>query len=173
MTNIELIETQCAALSKARADLRRKHEAKMKAQHLIDGEHNDGLRESQAQCTELRATILKLLDNSREEFKAPKSRSFFGVTVGFEKQRDSVTMPEEMILVDRIEKMLPAAQAKTLLDRTVTVIKAAFKKLDRGTLLKLGCSVVANGDKPIVRTNDDDIETLVQKALGDGKEVEL
>lgn len=173
MTPIELIETNCAALAKARAELRKRHEAKQKAQRLIDAEHNEGLRKYQQLCTELRGTIEALVEQARPDFlkpKQPKTRTFSGIEVGFEKERDSLLKPDEATLVRNIEQMLPAAQAKTLLDRTVTVIKNAFKKLDRPTLQKLGCSVVSGRDKAIVRTNDEDIETLVMKSLGSAKE---
>lgn len=172
MENIQLIETTCAALAKARSELRRKHEAKQRQQRLLDGEHNDGLRESQSQCAELRTTLLRQLETARDEFKKPKSREFHGITVGFEKERDTVLMPEEKILVDRIEKMLPAKQGETVLDRSVKIIKTAFKKLPKDILQKLGCTITSGGDKPVVRANDDDIETLVQKSLGDATEVQ-
>lgn len=172
MTTIELIETNCAALNKARAELRKLHEAKQREQRLLDGRHNAGLRESQRQCAELRATIEALVEQARPEFlkpKQPKTRTFFGIVVGFEKERDSILKPEEAVLVKNIEQMLPAAQAKTLLAKTTSVIKAAFKKLDRATLQKLGCAMVSGRDKAVVRPNDDDIETLVMKSLGEAE----
>ena len=169
MNNIELIESTCAALAKARAELRKKHEAKLKEQRVLDAAHNEGLRKSQQLCGDLRATLLTLLDQNRAEFVKPKSREFSNITVGFEKTRGSITMPDEKILVDRIEKLLPAKQAETLLDRSVTIIKAAFKKLPKDILQKLGCNVVSGADKAVVRANDDDIETLVQKSLGDAE----
>lgn len=172
MNNIELIETNCAALNKARAELRKKHEAKQREQRILDGRHNDGLRESQKQCAELRATIEALVEQARPDFlkpKQPKTRTFFGITVGFAKQQDKVVIPDEAVLVKNIESMLPAAQAKTLLNKTTLVIKDAFKKLDRATLQKLGCSIFTGTDKAVVRTADDDIETLVMKSLGDAK----
>ncbi len=102
----------------------------------------------------------------RDLFLKRKTQEFHGITVGFEKERNRLTLPPEEILVDRIEKMLPAAQGKTLLDRTVKILNSAFKKLPVETLQKLGCAVVKGGDKSIVRANDDDIEALVHKALG-------
>ncbi len=80
-------------------------------------------------------------------------------------------MPEDTILLDRIEKMLPAKQGETVLDRSVRIIKAAFKKLPGEVLQKLGCKITTGGDKAVVRANDDDIETLVQKSLGDAPAV--
>ena len=114
-----------------------------------------------------RATLLSNLEAGREFFKKPKSRAFHGITVGFEKQRCSLLMPDESILVDRITKLLPAPQAESVLDRSVSLIKAAFKKLPRETLQKLGCSLMSGADRPIVHTNDDDIEALVQKSVGE------
>lgn len=167
------IESLCKNLAAERAILRRRHEAKQKEQRALDARHNDGLRESQQVCGELRVFILAKLEHSRADFKKPKSREFHGITVGFEKERDTVIPPEPDILIQRIEQMLPAKTAETILDRSVRVIKAAFKKLPTADLQRLGCNIMTGSDKPVVRANDDDIETLVQKALGEaGTEVE-
>lgn len=166
ITPIAIIEANCRDLADLRAKLRRKFEMKQKAQNALDSEHNPDIRELQERCNSARAAILANLAVGRELFLRPKTREFHGITVGFTKAQDKVEVPEEKILVDRIEKMLPAKQAETVLDRTVTVIKSAFKKLPWETLQKLGCSRVSGADKAVVHTNDDDIETLVQKSLG-------
>ncbi|MDE2098203.1 MAG: hypothetical protein KGL39_13190 [Patescibacteria group bacterium] len=166
ITSIATIEDNCAELADLRGKLRKKFEAKQKAQSALDAEHNPDIRALQQQCNQARAVILANLSAGRELFVKPKMREFHGITVGFEKERDSVIVPDDNLLVDRIEKLLPAKQAETILDRTVKVIKAAFKKLPREALQKLGCQVVAGADKAIVRATDDDIEILVQKTLG-------
>ncbi|HEX3856541.1 MAG TPA: host-nuclease inhibitor Gam family protein [Verrucomicrobiae bacterium] len=167
MNATQEIEMHCKGLANARADLRRRHEAKQKEQRALDAKHNDGLRQSQQVCNDLRTTIEGLVNANRAEFTKPKTREFHTITVGFEKTRDSITMPDEKILIKRIEELLPAKQGETVLDRTVTIIKTAFKKLPREILQKLGCAVVSGADKPVVRANDDDIEALVTKTLGD------
>ena len=166
MNSLLIIETNCRHLAVLRGQLRKKFETRQSAQNLLDAAHNPGIRELQEQCQTLRATLLDNLATGRELFVQRKTQEFHGITVGFEKERDCVTFPPEEILVDRIEKMLPAAQGKTLLDCTVKIIKSAFKKLPLETLQKLGCSVIKGGDKSIVRANDDDIEALVHKSLG-------
>jgi hypothetical protein len=160
------IEDLCKQLATERAALRRRHEAKEKEQRELNVKYDGGLRIVQGNCSALREQILAALEHCRADFKKPKSREFHGITVGFAKERDSVTLPEPAVLVDRIEKMLPAKVAETVLDRTVRIIKDAFKKLPVADLQKLGCSVVGGGDKAVVRANDDDIETLVSKSLG-------
>lgn len=167
MNPMMMIENNCRDLADLRGKLRKKFEAKQKAQSVLDAEHNPDIRVLQQQCNQARAALLANLTGGREYFVKPKTREFHGITVGFEKERDTVTLPDDKLLVDRIEKLLPAKQAETILDRTVKVIKAAFKKLPREVLQKLGCQVVAGADKAIVRANDDDIETLVQKSLGE------
>jgi len=166
MNSLATIETNCRQLAALRCQLRKKFESRQSAQNLVDAAHNPGIRDLHEQCETLRATLLDNLAAGRDLFLHRKTQEFHGITVGFEKERDSLTLPPEDILVDRIEKILPAAQGKTLLDRTVKVIKSAFKKLPVETLQKLGCSVIKGGDKSIVRANDDDIETLVHKSLG-------
>ena len=167
MNPIETIESNCRDLAGLRGKLRKKFEARQKAVNAVAAEYDSDIREMQSQCTLCRSILLANLQTGRELFTKRKTQEFHGITVGFEKQRDSLVLPANELLVDRIEKMLPPAQSKTLLDRTVTVIKNAFKKLPIETLQKLGVTIMKGADNPIVRANDDDIETLVSKSLGD------
>jgi hypothetical protein len=167
MNPLPAIETNCRRLAALRAQLRKKFEARQNAQNVLDAAHSPGIRDLQDQCRTLRAALLDQLALGRALFLTRKTLEFHGITVGFEKERDQLTLPPEEILVDRIEKMLPAAQGRTLLASTVKIIKHAFKKLPADTLQKLGCAVIKGGDKTVVRANDDDIEALVQKSLGD------
>jgi hypothetical protein len=168
MNPLTLIETNCRDLSMVRERLRRKFEARQSAQSALDAVHNPAIRELQEQCSMLRVTLLDNVAAGRDLFLQRKTLEFHGIVVGFEKERDSLALPPEELLVDRIRKMLPAAQGRTLLDHTVKVIKSAFKKLPPDILQKLGCSIIKGGDRSIVRANDDDIEALVQKSLGAG-----
>lgn len=166
MNTIANIETQCRELSALREQLRHKFEARQKAVRLATAVHDDGIRALQDQCTARRDELIASLRAARDQFKQRKTLEFAGITVGFEKERDRLLLPPDDLLVDRIEKMLPATQADTILDRTVKVIKSAFKKLPPELLQKLGCSRVAGADQPVVRAADDDIELLVRKSLG-------
>ena len=167
MNPLTQIETACRELSNYRSQLRRRHELHQTAVRAIDAEHNGELRRLQEHCCALRASVAALVEQARPDFRKPKTREFHGITVGFEKARDTIELPEDKILVDRIEKMLPVKQGETVLDRSVRVIKAAFKKLPAEVLQKLGCKITTGADQAVVRANDDDIETLVGKALGE------
>ena len=167
MNALTEIENACRELSDYRAQLRRRHETRMKAIREIDTQHAPELRRLQERCGIVRESLEALVDQARPEFRKPKTREFHGIVVGFEKCRDTIEMPEDTILIDRIEKMLPAKQGETVLDRSVRIIKAAFRKLPQDLLQKLGCKITTGGDKAVVRSTDDDIETLVQKSLGE------
>lgn len=160
------IENNCRNLAALRRQLRKRFEARQQAQNQLDAAYNPGIRELQHQCHSLRNALMSDLSTGRDLFLERKTREFHGITVGFEKERDSLTLPPEEILVDRIEKMLPPAQGRTLLNSTVSVIKNAFKKLPTDTLQRLGCAIVRGADKTVVRAKDDDIESLVQKEMG-------
>ena len=167
---MKIIQEQCAELNRLRGIMRQIYEFKQKEILRVSAKPDKELREVQIQCDVLRHAILRNLETARADFSSPKTREFSGITVGFEKERDKVIPPDEPVLVDRIEKMLAKKQADMLLDRTTTVIKNAFKKLPREILQKLGCNFVTGADKPVVRANDDDIETLVKKSVGESKE---
>lgn len=164
-----IIEHNCRDLAEQRARLRKKYEAKQKAILAVNAEHDAGIRELQDNCNAARAALLCNLQGGRELFRRPKTVTFHGITVGYEKGRDSITMPDDSILVSRIQTMLPAAMGKTLLIPSFTVIKTALKNLPAETLQRLGIEQTSGADKAIVRAKDDDIETLVQKSLGDGQ----
>jgi len=164
---LAVIESNCKDLATLRAKLRRLMEARQKEINAAEAQFTDGIRELTGQCQIAREVLRDNLDASRELFRDPKSRTYFGIDVGYEKERDKLLLPADPLLVERIEKMLPKAQADTLLDRTTTVIKNAVKKLPRAILQKLGCSWKLGADAPIVRANDDDIEELARKAIGE------
>jgi len=167
MNPIETISANCRDLAALRGRLRKKFEARQQAVNAAVAEFDRDIRDLQSQCALSRVAIQANLEASRQLFMKPKTREFAGIIVGFEKERDTLTLPPDEILVDRIEKLLPAKQAGTVLDRSVSIIRNAFKKLPREILQKLGCNLVAGADKPVVRANDDDIETLVHKSLGE------
>lgn len=170
--SLTTLETNCRHLSDLRLKLRRKFEARQQAINAVAAQHDAEIRQLQDDCAASRQTLLDNLALSRQWFTRPKTREFSGITVGFEKGRAKLTMPPEEILIDRIEKMLPPQQAETILHRSAVIIKNAFKKLDRDLLQKLGCSVVTGSDEAIVRANDDDIEALVHKSLGEATAVQ-
>lgn len=164
---LQTIEDHCRDLANLRGKLRLKFEARQKAINAIAAEHDAGIRTLQTECDQRRNTLLAGLNGGRELFQKRKTRVFHGITVGFVKGRDKVIAPDDAILVNRIKKMLPVAQAETLLDRSVRIIKDAFHHLPPDIFQKLGCSVVTGADRPVVRANDDDIEALVQKSIGE------
>jgi len=164
-----IIAENCRQLAEDRAKLRRKFEERQKTVRLATILLDKDIRELQGACAATRAVLVTNLETCRDLFKKPKTVEFSGIVVGFAKEQDAITMPENDILVDRIEKLLPAKQAETVLDRSVSIIKTAFKKLPRELLQRLGCNIVSGADKPVVRPNDDDIEDLVQKSLGEAE----
>lgn len=167
MTSITQIENACRELSACRAQLRRRHELCLQAVRAAEAGHTSELLRLHERCGALRASLEGLVEQARPEFRKPKTREFHGLTVGFEKARDTIEMPDDDLLVDRIEKMLPVQQGETVLDRSVSIIKSAFKKLPAEVLRQLGCKITTGGDHAVVRANDDDIESLVQRSFGD------
>lgn len=167
MNTMAQIENACRELSVCRSQLRRRHELCLQAVRSAQAGHSAELRRLQERCGALRAALAGLVEQARPEFQRPKTREFHEITVGFEKARDTIEMPAEALLVERIEQMLPPEQGETVLDRSVSVIKSAFRKLPPAILRQLGCRITSGGDQPVVRAKDDDIELLVQRSLGE------
>lgn len=170
-TNLSLIESECRELASHREKLRKQFEARQSAVNRVARDFDTEVRRLQALCQDRRASIVASLEQARDLFAGKrKTQQFAGITVGFKKGQDKIICPEDPILIDRIEKLCPASMGKTLLDRSVKILKTPLKKLAADWLQKLGISVVKGTDEPVVLTNDDDIEALVGKTLGQSKE---
>ncbi|MDE2104377.1 MAG: hypothetical protein KGL39_44475 [Patescibacteria group bacterium] len=163
------IASACTELAGLRGKLRTQFERRQKAVNAATAAYDGDIRQIQERCSATRTALEQLVGDARPEFLRPrqaKTRIFAGIEVGFEKERDQTVWPEESVLVRNIETMLPAKSAETLLYRTVCVIKNAVKKLPAEIKQRLGIRTLTGADSVVIRANDDDIETLVQKALG-------
>jgi len=92
------IQTNCVQLAELRGRLRKKFEARQKAVTAAVATCDQDIRALQAQCSEARGALLVHLTAARDLFNKPKTREFAGITVGFEKERDSVTLPPDVEL---------------------------------------------------------------------------
>jgi arsenate reductase-like glutaredoxin family protein len=112
-----------------------------------------------------KAELLAALEASPKLFEKPRTQTFDGVKVGYQKQKGKLTIPDEQKTVDRIYEMFPEDAADVYVKIEHTPVKAALEKLDAATLKKLGIQVTADGDSVVIKTLDSEIEKIVAALL--------
>lgn len=123
------------------------------------------LREEISTLAFLKGAVMSLVLKARDLFVKPKSRSFEGITVGFEKERDSVTIPADEILIPRIRSLLKEKADLLIHTPPETVRRAALNDLSAQELQMLGVRRTTGADNAIVRLEKSDVEAQAAALL--------
>lgn len=110
---------------------------------------------------ELRTMIVQ----SPECFTRPRTRLVHGIKIGMTKGKGIVEWDDEAAVIRRIRAQLPAEQAELLIRVRESVHKPAIYDLTTGDLKRLGVRVVADGDEPVIKSTDGEIDKLVAALL--------
>jgi hypothetical protein len=164
---LQEIENSCRALAASRDALNEITDKIKREQLAIVEQHRDELRAAATRMGAEKSALTTLLQSARELFTKPKTLCLHGVVVGFEKERDKVSVPSEDLLISRIEKLL-AAKASMLIQTTKHVLKDPFKRLPQAELQLLGVQRVAGADRAFVRMEGKtDVEAEASTYLGE------
>lgn len=135
-------------------------------QHAVTRKYADELQAEVSMLAMIKGRVLGFVTSARELFIKPKSRSFDGVAVGFEKERDSVTLPDDLTLIANIRKLLPPEKAKLLIHTPAeSVRKDAIKDLTPQEKQLIGISTTIGADNAFVRLEKSDVENQAAALL--------
>lgn len=129
-----------------------------------------GLRAAVASVTEKRDALESTLKESSHLFVKPRTVVFHGVKVGFELGKGKIDWEDDEHVVKLIRRHF-AEQFDVLVKTTEKPVKDALKSLTAVELKRLGISVDAVGDMPVIRDTTAAVDKLV-KALLKGAEDE-
>lgn len=140
--------------------------AKIQNEQLaVTRKYADELQTEVSMLAMIKGRVHGLVLSARELFIKPKSRSFEGVAVGFEKERDSVTLPDDVTLIANIRKLLPG-KAKLLIHTPAeSVRKDAIKDLTPEEKQLIGISTTIGADNAFVRLEKTDVENRAAALL--------
>jgi len=162
---IDSIERLCQDYAKLRGKLEKKIEVIEREREKILEAHRVELRLLSSAVSNAKLDLERQVGAARPLFIKPKTRVFHGIKVGFEKERDQVTYPEDEILIPRIESLLKS-KAAGLIETTKRIIKDAFKRLPKAELQSLGVKYTNGADSVIVRPESkSDVEKLASAYL--------
>lgn len=119
-----------------------------------------------AEASEAEVKLRAALEESPEIFKRPKTQIFYGIRVGYQKAKGTITFGNPDAVIRLIKKHFPE-QAEILIRTVETPNKQSLSELPAGDLKKLGCEVVETGEVVVVKPVDGEVEKLVNALLKD------
>lgn len=99
-------------------------------------------------------------------FDQPRTRTFHGLKVGFQKSKDSLVIDDDDRCCMLIEKHLPD-QADVLVITIKKPAREAMKQLSKSELKRVGARMVDGVDQLVLKPIDGDIEKLMKALVGD------
>jgi hypothetical protein len=119
-----------------------------------------GIKRAVSEAAERRNVLKAAIEASPELFVRPRSHTFFGVKVGFQKLAASLNVGNKDGVVARIKKLWPE-RASMLIKTEEKLVLKALKGLSVAELAKLSITVVEGTDTVLVEHSDDAVEKLV------------
>lgn len=166
------IELQAGAVAQAREVMRERIEALDTAIEAVKREHLPGIRQAVVAAKGDLERLYQMVDESRELFEKPRTRTFHDIRVGVMKQRGKVVVDDEAKTIKLIREQLPAAQAELLIKVTERVHKPAVYDLEARDLRRLAIALTDDTDVVTIKLGDSATDRLVNDLVGDLAEVE-
>lgn len=145
----EIIEC-CADLERLRSKGQKVMAVVEKKQQAVLDEHKKELDQIAHELDLARIELELRVVYGRQFFLKPKTQVFHGIEVGYVKERDTLEVPPDNILIPRIKTLLKT-KISVLIRTVESVVKEAFKQLTVDEKQKLGCRIIRGADKVVVR----------------------
>lgn len=104
------------------------------------------------------------IKKSPDLFVKPRSFSFHGIKVGYQKKKGRIEIIDEQKTIELIEKKLED-KADNIILSTKSVIKKALETLDVKELKMIGCEVKADCDEVLIKSDRDKIEKFIDSLI--------
>lgn len=127
-----------------------------------------GIKRIVEEVTERYNRLSSLLNEAKHLFERPRTATFHGIKVGFQKQKGELAWEDDAAVVKLIRKHFPD-QVDTMIKVVEKPIKAALATLTVAELKRLGVRVEDDSDKILIKTTDTEIDKLVEALLKPGK----
>lgn len=131
-----------------------------------------GIRRACANAAEMKAMLVRMIDDSREHFDAPRTRILHGVKIGLQKGKGKLTWEDDDLVVKLIKKHFPEETWEMLIKTSEKPRKDGLNGLDVRELRKLGVAAEETADQVVVKPTDSEIDKLVDALLKETEEPE-
>lgn len=167
MTDMQQIEAQTRAYAEARSALTEHVRALQAEIDAARGRHIEAIRAAVRDCADQHDRLHAALSQAPHLFERPKTQTFSGVRVGWQKQRGKVEIPDEAKTIARIRAQLPTAQADLLIRVTERVHKPGVYDLTAADLRRLGITITDDTEIVTIKPVDGEVDKLVDALLAE------
>lgn len=119
-----------------------------------------------AKVAERHDALKAVIEEAPELFVKPRTVTFHGVKVGYQKGKGGIEFDNAAQVVRLIRKHLPDA-ADTLIKTSEAPVKGALAQLSVPELKKIGCTVIDSGDEVVIKPVDSEVDKLVNRLIAD------
>lgn len=130
------------------------------------------IKQAVAEAADAYSELHAAIDESRELFDRPRTKTLYGVKVGIQKQRGEVVIDDEERTIELIRKQLPDTQVELLIRTRRYVHKPSCYDLTAADLKRLAIKIENDSDKVIIKPTDGEVDKLVNALLKDAEKIE-
>jgi hypothetical protein len=172
MTTLQDVHTRAQVLSKSRdllGQLLRTMEAQIET--IKTGSLPD-IKRAARQIIKQHDELTTLIVANPAMFAKPRTHIVDGLKFGLQKRPGMLMWEDDAVLCERIHKLckagdLTAEQADMLIARREKPVAKALEKLDGKLLKRLGVTVTADTDEPLIKSVDGEVEKAINAIIKD------
>lgn len=114
---------------------------------------------------ERKAVLAAAIEESPDLFEKPKTITVHGITIGFRKQKGSITWDDDDVVVGLIKKRFPQKDWDIYIKKIEKPKKSGLETLEVRELKALGVEVTDSGEKVYIKPADSEIDKFIGKLL--------
>jgi hypothetical protein len=171
-TTLADIQKRAEALSKTRDTLSALLQALQAGIAVVQAGHMPDIKRVARQITKQHTELQELIRANPALFVKPRTHIVDGLKFGMQKKVGTLSWEDDTKLCDRIHGLvateaLTDEQADMLINVTEKPVAKALEKLDGKILKRLGVTLGADTDEPIIKSVDSDVEKAVNAVIKD------
>lgn len=164
MATMQEIETKAKAHAQAREKLSEIVNALQEGIDSLKRGHMARIKAAVNKAADTSDELLALIDESPELFTKPKSVTFHGIRLGYQKEKGKIEFDDPEKVIKLIRKHYPEL-ADTLIITEEIPAKKALNNLSAEQLKKIGVTVTSDTDVVFIRPADSDVDKMVNALI--------
>lgn len=166
---VSALEDLARTFARARADLSEKVAALDDEMRTLRRSRIRGIKSTAARAIDAHAALRDAIAAAPHLFAKPRTMTVDGIRFGWTKARDRIEWADDAVVCRRIRRFLPEL-VETLIKTTDKPVKSAMSNLSASELRKIGCRVVPTNDEVTIKTQDSEIDKLIDRLLAESDE---
>ena len=162
--DMQQIEQQTKHYATARQDLRDRVLALEDAVNKLKKKELPGIKRAVEDAAHCQEKLRSMIADSPDLFKRPRSIIIYGIKVGFQKAKGTLSWADDSAVVKAIKRLFPDGW-DGYVKVTEKPLKEPLATLPANDLKKLGITVSQDTDEVLIKSTENDIDKLVTALL--------